>query len=446
MFDPFLLVSIPLFLLMISILVAAHELGHYLFARLFNMGVEEFAIGFGKKPLTTYMRKTYRVPLSADEAARVRRDKEAAEAPATTVAASAHLSLEGGQQTGFRSELVETEAGPQLEETTKFTIRPWPLGGFVRIKGMVPEEDGSEVRVPGGFYSKAPWQRFIVLLAGPVFSVLAGIFVLWGFFVASGPRVASDEPIVGSVSANGPAHVAGLQQGDRIVALNGQPVQSFFDMVVNVRDSGAKPISVVFERKGERRQVEVAPRLDEQPLPVLGPSGAPSGESRRQWRLGIAPSDVRQPLPAGPALVAAALVPVEVVKGLAGMVRRPAEIQHNVGGPVTMVSLTHQFAKQGVAPVFFFAALLSISVGIFNLLPIPPLDGGQMLMSIAEMLRGGRRLSIQVQGAIATAGFAVVMLMIVGILFVDIKRIATPRPQPQFVSGEEPPPEPAPTP
>jgi hypothetical protein len=67
-------------------------------------------------------------------------------------------------------------------------------------------------------------------------------------------------------------------------------------------------------------------------------------------------------------------------------------------------------------------------------------------MSIAEMLRGGRRLSIQVQGAIATAGFAVVMLMIVGILFVDIRRIATPRPQPQFVSGEEPPPEPAPTP
>src|SRR5947207_10630088 len=93
------------FLLMLCVLVAAHELGHYLFARLFGMGVEEFAIGFGKRPLWVWMRKTYK---------------------------------------------VDDPKVQDLTETTDFTVRPWPLGGFVKIKGMLPEEDGSEVAVPGG--------------------------------------------------------------------------------------------------------------------------------------------------------------------------------------------------------------------------------------------------------------------------------------------------------
>ena len=118
------------FLFMISALVAAQELGHYLFARLFGMGVEEFAIGYGKKPLFTWLRKPYKV--------------------------RGHSGEDLGES-----------------ETTDFTVRPWPLGGFVKIKGMMPEEDGSEINVRGGFYNKPPWQRFVVLLAGPAFSVVS---------------------------------------------------------------------------------------------------------------------------------------------------------------------------------------------------------------------------------------------------------------------------------
>src|SRR5207302_10904574 len=115
---------------------AAHEYGHYLFARIFGMGVEEFAIGMGKK-LLVWRRKTYPV---------------------------------GNVEPSGEEAITQP---PQATETTEFTIRAWPVGGFVRIKGMVPEEDGSEIRIPGGFYSKAPWKRLIVLFAGPLFSVLA---------------------------------------------------------------------------------------------------------------------------------------------------------------------------------------------------------------------------------------------------------------------------------
>ncbi|MEI7987139.1 MAG: site-2 protease family protein, partial [Armatimonadota bacterium] len=104
------LLTVVVFLLMFSVLVAVHELGHYLFARKFNMGVSEFSIGMGRPILKTWMRRKY-----------------------------------------------TTEAGEEQE--TLFNIRAFPLGGFVKINGMEPNEDGTESNLPDGFYKKSPWQR-----------------------------------------------------------------------------------------------------------------------------------------------------------------------------------------------------------------------------------------------------------------------------------------------
>ncbi|HKU53309.1 MAG TPA: site-2 protease family protein, partial [Nitrospira sp.] len=175
---PHYLLTAVVFVVMLCVLVAAHEYGHYLLARLFGMGVEEFAIGFGKKPIWTWMRKTYSVQRNPGPAG-----------PSVPL----HLETSSYPTDGSSALQPEPETSPTpsqvkltVQETTDFTIRPWPLGGFVRIKGMVPEEDGSETKVPGGFYSKAPWKRFIVLLAGPVFSVLAGVIILFGLKLAMG--------------------------------------------------------------------------------------------------------------------------------------------------------------------------------------------------------------------------------------------------------------------
>lgn len=375
-------IFIPAFLLMISILVAAHEYGHYLLARAFGMGVEEFAIGFGKKPLWVYARKKY---------------------------------------------LLTTESGQALEESTDFTVRPWPLGGFVRIKGMLPEDDGSEVQVPGGFYSKAPWKRFIVLLAGPVFSVIAGVALLTVLYATAGDTLPTKKPIIGGVAKGEPADLAGLKEGDEIVSVDGKPIPTFYDLILNVRNSPGKKLNLVYERAGKRLNTNLVVKVDPKPSPVIGPDLSMTGEYKVQGKMGAGWKTETVRLPLGTAFSKAVGMPVKVLGALATMFKQPTMMKEAVGGPVSMLAYTRAAVSVGFASLVELAAGLSISVGIFNLLPIPPLDGGQMAIAAAEMVRRGRRLSMKVQNTVALAGMALVLTMVVLVLFVDIQRFTGPQ-------------------
>lgn len=411
----YLLIGIT-FVVMISILVAAHELGHYLFARLFGMGVEEFAVGFGKRPLVTYLRKTYRLPYRSGQ--KVDTDLEE---PDGEMISFTHGGMEGGKQ----SRLIRAVAGPngtELEETTNFTIRPWPLGGFVRIKGMIPQADGSETRVAGGFYSKPPWQRLVVLFAGPLFSILTGILILAPVFMIDGVYRTDPKPIVGGVLRGDPAFVAGIRPGDEFVAINGQPVTTFYEVIQQIKPNGGKTLNLVMRRDGTEFRTTVMPTPPKDPTPVMGPDLEPTTRMELQAKIGIIPNRAKVPLSAGEATQEAILMPVRAVTGLVGMFARPETIPDNLGGPGTMVALTKSATEEGVLRVISLAGLLSISVGIFNLLPIYPLDGGQMMVAIAEMVRGGRRLSFQVQETIGTVGLVAVLVIFLGAIFSDVKR------------------------
>jgi regulator of sigma E protease len=405
------------FITLISVLVAAHELGHYLFARLFRMGVEEFAIGFGKKPLFTWMKKTYPV-----------------DPPSRRV-----LPPEGHEGTppALEEKIEKAEHG-ELTETTVFTVRPWPIGGFVRIKGMVPHDDGSEIHIPGGFYSKPPWQRFIVLLAGPVFSLLAGIILIGGLYMSWGRELLA--PVLGAVAKDGAAYHAGLLPGDRVMSVDGQPVREWQEMVVLVRDRAGQPLEFVVQREGSTFTKTIAPKLDPEPTPVLGEMNQPTGEMRRQGKIGAAPDPeaiFREVLPLGAAVREASLWPVRIVQNLFGLIAKPSRFKDEVGGPITILAASKRSAEMGLPYFVQLAGLLSISLGIFNLLPIFPLDGGQMMVSLVEMLRRGRRLSMQVQGTVATVGFAMVLMLIVSVFWVDINRFWGRNQQGQVQQGSQ---------
>ncbi len=116
--------------------------------------------------------------------------------------------------------------------------------------------------------------------------------------------------------------------------------------------------------------------------------------------------------------------PIAAVSGIFDMVRHPSTIKDQVGGPISITTATYQTVKMGIPAIFELAALLSISVGVLNLLPVVPLDGGQMVMALAEMFRRGRRLSTQVQSVVNAAGLAFMCVLIIGVFFVDIKRLA----------------------
>lgn len=405
------------FIVMISLLVAAHEWGHYLFARMFGMGVEEFAIGFGKPILTTFRRKQYDLVMQPHE--RMPAGFEGREGKLDIP--SEGPAMEGGAETR-EVEVLRDSRGTVLRETTDFTIRPWPIGGFVRIKGMLPHEDGSETRVPGGFFSRPAWQRFLVLFAGPLFSVLAGIAILIPLFMTAGKTGPDNSPVIGAIVKDGVADKAGLRPGDRIVILDGQPVERFFDIIRTVRDAPGREMAVVYTRNGVEGQTTVTPAQDDRPSPVLDSSLYPTADRRVQAKIGVAFGTKTVQLGFLDASREALALPAKTVEGLLGVFRRPDTAEDNLGGPGTIVSLTAGAVRGGLVPVITLAALLSISVGIFNLLPIYPLDGGQMTVALAEMLRGGRRLSMRVQNAIATGGMVLVMALIVSVIAIDIKR------------------------
>lgn len=392
---------------MISVLVAAHEYGHYLFARMFKMGVEEFAIGFGRRPLWVWMRKTYQV--------------ESIPSPAGGPAPEMTYPTDGSNALQPEPEPTPSNLKQVVTETTDFTVRPWPLGGFVRIKGMVPEDDGSETKIPGGFYSKAPWKRFLVLLAGPLFSVLAGVIILTGLYSYAGVDKPVNEPILDVVVKGGPADKAGLKADDRVLSLDGQKVATFTELTKYVREHPGQKIAVEYKRGDKTLTTTVTPIKG--PVYVFDEEMNPTGKSEG-GKLNVTYKTYHTPVSIGEAFGLAIDNPVRTIKGLFGLFRKPSEFKDSVGGPGTIAKVTSEATKQGVGPVIELMAMLSISVGIFNLLPVPPLDGGQMLVAIAEMLRGGRRLSMKVQGAVTAIGLALVAMLFISVVFIDIGRLS----------------------
>lgn len=353
-----------------TIIVGIHELGHFLAARWRGMEVEEFAIGFGKRVLT-YQNK--------------------------------------------RGEV--------------FSLRLVPLGGFVRIKGMEPQADGSEVFVPGGFYSKGLGSRAVVLAAGPFASILGGLVITFLGLVAFGKPEVVPQLRIADVVQGSAAVEAGLKKGDIIVEVNGRQPKEHAVFLAEVKRVNGGPILLKVLRGEETFGVTVRPRpSDEAPVvddngkPVLDESGRP--KTGPGYLVGVSLEQMTRFKRIG-LVEAAALATTQtwqIIAGTAAVFTRLNEIKENVGGPITIGVFSAKAAQTGVASLVLLAAIISVSLGLVNLLPIPPLDGGQLLIVGIEALRGGRRLSYQMQSAVALTGFLFVMLMIVAVFSIDINR------------------------
>lgn len=313
-------------------------------------------------------------------------------------------------------------AAMRTKQGTEFSLLMLPLGGFAAIRGMHPKPDGSETGIEGGFYSKPPWQRLVVLFAGPLFSVAFGVFLLASIYLFSGIERPNQSAVVGAVSKGGPADKAGLKTNDRILSVNGENVDKFFDVIKIVRVSPDRPMTLAVERGGRRLTLTATPELSTEPSPVIGENLLPTKEKRVQAKLGISPATEKVKVSVGEAFSEACLAPARMATGLVGLIRSPVQHKDDVGGIGTLAIVSTEAAKQGFERVLELAGLLSVSLGFMNLLPIPPLDGGQMVVAFIEMLRRGRRLSIRVQNAVSTAGFAFLIVLMFVVMAVDVGR------------------------
>lgn len=354
------------FLAVLTVIVFVHEMGHYLVARWNGVAIQAFSIGFGR-------------------------------------------------------ELI----GWNDRHGTRWKISAIPLGGYVRFVGdmnaaSVPDPDAmadvDPQLAPRLFANKNVWQRIAVVAAGPLANVILTFLILYALLLGYGRYTIS--PVVGEVIAGSVAEAAGIEPGDIIVSVDGYAVRGFEDFQRLVATSPERPVTIELDRGSAGQTLVLVPEAVEVEDRF--------GNSQRIGRIGVS-RDVEEADVSlyRPDPVEAIGMTVEEIRFI---IQRTAAFLgdffvgrgdvEQLGGPVKVARVSGEVATLGIVALVNLTALLSLNIGIFNLLPVPMLDGGHLLYYLVEAVRG-RPLSMKVQEMGFRFGFALVLALMVFTLFND---------------------------
>ena len=429
------------FLFVLGVLVFVHELGHFLAARRVGVRVITFSLGFGPK-------------------------------------------------------LLKYTKGD-----TEYCVSAIPLGGYVKMAGENPDDPRSGK--PDEFMSKSKWERFQILIMGPVMNIVLAI-VLLAFVFSQGVAEAvylDEPPVVASVVPDSPAARVGIQSGDRILTVAGNQAETWEDLLLAIGTRPDRDVAITLLRNGETRSLTVRPTgegryeignigvlPDTHPIVGYGPSGeeviAGSAAERaglkvkdqiisingervftgaqfrkiieshggREMRmlirrdgkemqisatpevkdgraqLGVYPGELSREFTPGP--IEAVRLSVErniessglIFRTLGGLFTGDTPIRQ-LQGPVGIAQMSGEYAEGGFIALLSFMAMLSINLGILNLMPVPVLDGGHILILMLEGI-ARRDFSMRVKEKMLVAGFVVLMMLIVTVIYHDLTRIS----------------------
>lgn len=308
--------------LVLGVLIFFHELGHFLVARVFKMGVRTFSLGFGPR-------------------------------------------------------LAGVKRG-----ATEYRLSAVPLGGYVQLVGQDAEDESTEGFPPETWFIRRPaWQRTLVVAAGPLFNLALAWVLYAGLFYHHGRFEIPAE--AGSVVENGAAQAAGIAPGDRLEAVDGKPIVYFRELKALVEAGQGRPMTLDVRRGEERLTVTVTPRLQVQKnifgeditTPLLG-----IASPDKAVNIPLGPG---QSVLAGLTKTwdMVSLTGQVFYKLLSGVL--PAS---TVGGPIMIAEMVGKQSEQGLSPLANLTAMISVNLAILNLLPIPVLDGGHILFFGLETL------------------------------------------------------------
>lgn len=277
-----------------------------------------------------------------------------------------------------------------------YSVRLFPLGGFCRMYGESPDETDR----PDSFTRKPLSHRAAVLFAGAGMNLLLALVLFFAIFFFYG--VAEDSSRIGGVIPGAPAEKAGLQAGDVIVSINGERVEQWSEVVTTISGRPGETVELVIKRNGEIKRFAIVAKLS----PETG-----------RGMIGISPV-VNKYSFAG-AMRLSLLQYRAVLSAMAQVVTGRAPL--DVAGPVGIIITIGEVAQTGFVNLLSLAAVISISLGIINLLPVPALDGGRLLFLAVEAVRG-RPVDPEKEGFIHFIGFALLILLILFVTYNDLIR------------------------
>ena len=330
-------------LLLLGVLITAHEAGHFLAARLCGIEVEEFSMGMGPK-------------------------------------------------------LLQRRSG----RGTLITLRLLPIGGYCQLYGEDRKEGDRR-----GFNNQPIWKRAVTVASGPLMNFVVAFLVIVLYMSAMG--LTSIVPRVAEVEEN--AALAGLRVGDELITVNGAPIETTADVTGAISASGGAPVTLGIERGGETLELTIAPFYDEE---------------AGRYRVGFTFAQDRirvSLLESIPFSVQYNVQCVQmIIDALRNMIFHGEGVQ-DVTGPVGTVYVIQEVTQQGGIDVYLeLIALISVNLGVMNLLPIPGLDGSRLLFMLAEAVRR-RPISREVEGRIHFAGFCLLMALMLVLTYKDIMQI-----------------------
>jgi regulator of sigma E protease len=416
-------------IIVLGFLVFAHESGHFLLAKLFRVRVLVFSLGFGKRLF------------------------------------------------GFR------------KGATDYRVSLVPLGGYVRMAGDTPEEN--QPSNPEEFLSKPKWQRFLILVAGPFMNIVIAIAFIAGISMI-GTESVIVRPIIGEVTPGKPAARAGLLPGDRIAAINGEPMNDFDDMRLAIGTRSGTPLRIDYVRNGQRRTTMLTPEPEDSEYGPVGRAGIRPYLDTTLGRVKPGTPAAAAGLRAGDRIVAVnghavsqfseldvwfdatkkraialdvvrgterfhtilaatsfessdpyrGFIPPTEVKKLALLPAIKDSVEQNwkmlryafiaigrlfraegsvkeLSGPISIARISGDAVRHGWFNTIALMALISMQLGIMNLLPIPVLDGGHIMILLIEGV-ARRDLSLRVKERIQQVGFAVLAALMIVVLYNDV--------------------------
>lgn len=344
-------------ILVFGLMVMVHELGHFLVAKRAGIKVLEFAFGIGPKL----------------------------------------VGIKGKE--------------------TQYSIRIFPLGGFVRFLSAEEVEEEDQVSrqelLSRSFESKTIWQKMSVIVAGPLMNFVLGAVLFIIVFAWFGVPAASSENVIGSIVENKPAAAAGLAPGDKILAVNGVDTPDWTAVTQQIHAKPGEKISFKIEKAESKEIVTmyITPEYDQQ-----------SGRGL----IGITPKVINQKVSVLKSTQYGLQQTVEftrlIIAYIIQMVTGKAPVE--LSGPVAVAQVIGEGARQGISNLLSLTGILSIQFGILNLLPIPALDGGQLAVLSYEGIRR-KPLNPEKKGWIQLTGFVLLMALMIAVTYQDIVRILT---------------------